>query len=624
MKSVGDRLGLGITEVRLRAQLLRLLPILAAAVGVILQRGFDQPVLSLPWLHGSQAVLMGWYMADLVVRQRRGTQPIPGQHLGPAWAFMLAATIAGFVWNLISPGPTPIGDSGATAWGHGGQGWWLFEIGVCALALGELWRLNFALSRRLRRPGVLLPLSFATLIAAGTCLLKLPVATPGDQPLSWLDALFTITSAVCVTGLAIRNTAHGFTPFGQIIIATFIQLGGLGIIIFGSMVAMLLGSRLSLWESKSLSEMLNDQPVHRVGAFVRFIVVVTLLCELVGAAASYPFWEGENGGMLTVHQRIGMSLFHSVSAFCNAGFDITGSSLEPYRFSVLTHIIIAGLIVVGGLGFPVQYNLGRVFMHRLRQRLGLRRSPNLNPASLVSTRLNLHTKLVLATTLGLYLYGLVFIGVGQLVPYLHDYAHPTTSARAQDELTVAAAGRIALDAHFMSITARTAGYNSMPMDQISPAGVFTLMSLMLVGGSPGGTAGGVKTTTLALVILSIVATVRQRPETEAFQRSIADALIRRAATLGAALLAMIGFGTLLLTLTEPFEFTHLLFEAISAATTTGLSLGITADLTPFGKGVVIALMFLGRVGPLALLGALAFAKNLEKPYKYPHEEVVLG
>jgi trk system potassium uptake protein TrkH len=325
-------------------------------------------------------------------------------------------------------------------------------------------------------------------------------------------------------------------------------------------------------------------------------------------------------------------LFHSVSAFCNAGFALQSDSLVQYRYSAFMHLVFVPLIVAGGLGFPVLENVAAVGRHRWRRwrerRSGRAAVPPMgHVVNLSAGRLSLHSKLVLTTTAALYLYGVAGMAASQLRPFV------TRGAQAADQEVAAAtewrgsetiAGTLA-DASFMSVTARTAGFNTMPMDEVEPAGRFVLITLMLVGASPGGTGGGMKTTTLAIIVLTIGATLRQRERTEAFGREIGNLLVRRAATMAASLVVLATVSTLLLTLSETGPYINLAFEAVSAATTTGLSLGTTtSSLTGFGKVVIIVTMFLGRVGPLALLGALMFGLRSPRPYRLPREAVVMG
>ncbi len=600
----------GREVIRLHWILLRLGVVTVAAGGVLIEHGFFRPVFDETMLHLVQLVLLGVYYIDLISRGLKKQFSMPGQQL--TWFdFVLTAVvvIAGTVHFFVLKRYL----------------WCVVEVVIILLFLTETWRFQVAYTRRVARPGLLFPLSFLTLIVLGTLIIKLPVATShtidpstGEieqtaASLSWLDAAFTMTSAVCVTGLTVRSTADQFSPFGQMVIVLFIQLGGLGMIIFGSVLAMLIGRRFSLSDSMNMSRMLNDIPLSHIRVFVRFIVTTTIVIELIGAAALYPLWD--HAGNITVSHRIGLSLFHSISAFCNAGFDITGDSLLPYRRSLLAHGVVLPLLVVGGLGFPVLENIFQVIRTRVVGLLGRTGNRTAGRAvDLSKSRLNLHSKLVLTTSLVLFVYGFIVIGGGQLVSHL----------RSGETFGLGLAGRMFADAGFMSLTSRTAGFNTMPISEIEPAGRFCLMSLMFIGGSPGSTAGGVKTTVLALLVLSVAATLRQRKETEAFGRSIPDTLVRRAAALGICYFGLIVISTILLSCSESFSFEAVLFEVVSASATTGLSLGITDDLTTFGRAVLIPTMFLGRIGPLALIAAITFRQGVRRPYAYPHETVGLG
>ena len=332
-------------------------------------------------------------------------------------------------------------------------------------------------------------------------------------------------------------------------------------------------------------------------------------------------WQGD----LTIGQRAGVSLFHAVSAFCNAGFALQPDSLEGFRYAPMVHLVFVPLLVIGGVGFPVLENLWRICRHRWFDRPPVRWS-NMTSHSLVDTKLHLHSKIVLSTTAILYLYGVMGICVAQLKPYTNDLFQQgiTANPRTMAPLSVQQVGAVLADASFISLTSRTAGFHTVPMDTLEPASRFVIMTLMMIGASPGGTGGGMKTTTLALLLLTISATVRRRDHTEAFARQLSDGLVRKAATIAACFVALATGATLLLSLSEPYPFETLAFEAISAASTTGLSLGITGDLTAFGKAVIIGTMFLGRVGPLALLGILLFRDRPNRPYAYPHEDIAMG
>jgi trk system potassium uptake protein TrkH len=241
-------------------------------------------------------------------------------------------------------------------------------------------------------------------------------------------------------------------------------------------------------------------------------------------------------------------------------------------------------------------------------------------------RLTLHTKLVIVTTAGLYLFGVVAISAGQLMPYFYQALDQGQTAHVERPRTLdgQTVGRILADSSFLSLSARTAGFHTRPMEGVSSTGRFATMMLMMVGGAPGSTAGGLKVTVLALLVLSVVGTMRPDKETEAFGRSISDNLMRQAGTIAAGFLALVLLATLLLTLSESFLFEKLLFEAVSAAATAGLSTGITPDLTRFGQHVLIATMLLGRLGPLTLVGMVLLRHTPGRAYQYPHEDVPLG
>lgn len=503
----------------------------------------------MPWLAGVVSGDIAWRRAP--GRGVRGRWPRP---LGPAIeaAAALSLLLALLGWPVAAAG-----------------------LSVVVAVLMSV-RLSGVLARTMTHPGLLLPLSFLALIAAATLMLKLPAATPHDQPIGWVDALFTATSAVCVTGLVVRSTAEGFTLFGQAVILGAIQLGALGFMIFGSTLALVLGVRPSYQESLTLSAALDEYPAHRIMRFAWFIVGTTLAIEAIGALALAALWPEPlthaphaPGGLAW------QAAFHSVSAFCNAGFDITGDSLVPMRHGAAPLLVVAPLIVLGGLGFLVLEDVTQYLRRRLRPRPG-------RPAP----RLRTHSKIVLATTACLLVGGFTAIFVAQSVAA----GGPTPGTLA--------------DAAFLSVTARTAGFNAMPMDELSPGSRFATMVLMAIGGSPGSTAGGLKTATVAVLFLAVAATVRGRQDVEAFGRRLPDSLVRKAATVAASLLGVIVLATLTLDLTEDIPFEPLLFEVVSAASTTGLSLGATTELSPFGRVVITITMFAGRLGALSLLGLL--------------------
>lgn len=478
------------------------------------------------------------------------------------------------------------------------------DLAALLAVLLTMARLGVRLLRGIGAPQLVLPATFALLIFIGTALLSLPRCA-GSEPVRLIDALFTSTSAVCVTGLTVRSTASGFSPSGQAVICLLIQLGGLGIVVFGATFAALLRGTLSLREHVTVRDLLDHSSVADLRRFALRVVIITLAIEALGAALMYPLWPAPGEGPLASSpaHRAWLSIFHAVSAFCNAGFDITGASMVPYRFSAIPLAIIAALVILGGIGFPVLFDLWKWLRGVVRR--GLTRRPAPRP------RLALHSRLTLIATGILLLGGAGLLALGQAGAG-RDLYDPSIPGRAAD-------------AWFMSLTARTAGFNSVPMEQLSTASNVTLMALMAVGGSPGSTAGGFKTTTLAVLVLATIATLRARRETEVSGRSIPEALVRKAGALALCMFALVLISTLLLCLAEPrLDPFKLLFEALSAATTTGLSLGVTAELSDPGKLVLIATMFLGRVGPLTLLGVLMIRRPPPSAALYPRETVTLG
>jgi len=615
--------GLGPAAISMTRSVLALVVLTLAGAGVAIEHGFDEPPVALGLVHLGQGLLVGVYALQRMLGGYAGAEA-GRSGATPRFEWGLGGlVVAGLIGHAVAGG---MGAAGPVA----SLGWRVVEVAIGLLWLAQLWRVNALLSHRLARPGVLFPLSFVGLIALGTALLLLPRATPAGRELSLLDALFTMTSAVCVTGLTVRDTASGFTPFGQLLIAVFIQLGALGILIFGSTLAMLLGQSLSLRENVTLSRMLQDQPLHRLSRFAVFIVATTLGIELVGAAVLFPLWQSA-GEPLTAMQRLGLSAFHSISAFCNAGFDITGNSLVDYRYRFLSHAVIAPLIVLGGLGFPVlenAYRVARDCARRLLARRSRRSRPDGAARPGMASRLTLHSKLVLTTTAGVYLLGVVTLAGSQLMPFFYQQLDLGQTAHVERPggLDGEALGKLVADSGFMAVTARTAGFHTVPMDELGPAAEVSLMGQMMIGGSPGSTAGGVKTTVLALVVLSVIGTMRPGKETEAFGRSISDQLVRQAVTLAVCFVTLIVMSTFLISLVENASLRRIVFEVISAASTTGLSSGLSASpaLEDFSQSVLIGTMFLGRVGPLTLLGMVLVRNRPRRSYRYPHERVSLG
>lgn len=436
--------------------------------------------------------------------------------------------------------------------------------------------------------------SFATVILLGTLLLCLPVSSETGQWTAPVDALFTSTSAVCVTGLIVKDTPVYWSFFGEMVILVLIQMGGLGIMTLGAFLAVIVHQAVSLQFQDMMID-LQDVEQEDVWAIIRFICILTVIMEVIGAALLYFSWSGHFESAANCAY---VSLFHSISAFCNAGFSLYSDSLVRYQGSVATNIIVAGLIVMGGIGFVVIHDLRDFLTWHLFSRRG--KSPTLST----------HSKLALTVTGILLVVGFVIILV-------------VGSRNGMQDLPWKE--RI-LAAMFQSVTPRTAGFNTIPLgpDKIAGATAFLLMGLMFIGGSPGSTAGGIKTTTLGVMISSVTATLKGRPRSEMFHHSVRRETVHRVASILLLSLAALAGGVFLLLLTEEAAgFLEVLFEATSAFGTVGLSLGLTDELSYLGRLIITGLMFLGRLGPITM--ALSIAEVQDKaPYSYPDAHIMVG
>ena len=407
-------------------------------------------------------------------------------------------------------------------------------------------------------PARIIAVGFALLILLGAALLMLPFAVHPGAHVGPLDALFTATSAVCVTGLVVVDTGDTFSLFGQAVIAILIQIGGLGVASIGMGLALVAGRRISL-KGRSL---------------VRAILLVTLICEVAGAALSFPSFARDHMPL----QAVWLSIFHSIAAFNNAGFDALGGgqSLIPYRNDLLLNLVTDALVIVGGIGFMVILDV-----RRCRGQF---------------RRMTFHTKVVLSTTAVLLVGGAVLL---QLTDHMGWLA-----------------------ALFQSMTARTAGFSSVDLGSMSNAGLLVIMILMFIGASPGSTGGGIKTTTF-FVLMQQVRSIFSKRRLGAFHRRLPDGSLSKAATIMLMGLMVVGCGTFALCVLEPqLDFGRLLFEQISAYSTAGLSTGITAELCPASRVVLILTMFIGRVGAVTLLSL--WVERPAPSAQYTEETITIG
>lgn len=447
--------------------------------------------------------------------------------------------------------------------------------------------------RRLRgRPEGALAVAFGLLILTGSVLLALPVAHVGGT-VSVLDAFFTATSAVCVTGLIVVDTGKDFTPFGQVVILILIQLGGLGIMTFAALAAQVMGRRLSFQTQAALSDTFYQQ--EAAGALKRHlwrIVAMTFVFEFVGALVLYQAFRESPAA----HPPLFSAIFHAVSAFCNAGFSLHSDSLTLYRSHAPIMLVIMALIILGGLGHTVVLEaLGRAGRRLLRRR----RRPIM---------WSLNSRVVIGVSAILILCGAAcFLMLG-----LGDEGRGWASR--------------VMDAVFQSVTARTAGFNTVDIGHLPMASLLILVGLMVVGGSPGSCAGGLKTTSLAVWFAYFRSKLTTAKDVAIFGRRLRDDLVARAAVIGGLAILWNAAGCVVLAVTESStggaSLASLLFEQVSAFATVGLSTGVTADLSVGGKLWIIATMFVGRLGPLTV----AFVVMPHEPagVRYPEERLMIG
>jgi trk system potassium uptake protein TrkH len=465
---------------------------------------------------------------------------------------------------------------------------------------------NTGLGRRLlsslvRAPAKATVLSFLLAIALGTLLLAMPRATVDGRGASLLDALFTATSATCVTGLAVLNTAPDailnpalatFGTFGQVVILLLIQAGGLGIMTLSTSAAAMVGGRMSLQRRSLMADVL-DEGATGVQRMIRYIVGMTLVFEALGTAILslrfLPMFPGDPG------RAIWHGAFHAVSAFCNAGFSLFGDSLTRFATDPVVVPTIAVLIVAGGLGFTVIASLVAVETWTGPRRTAFRRLPE-------------HVRIVLMTTGVLLVLGCVAI----------------LALDGDGMLSGLSPGERVTAAFFQSVSARTAGFNTVDIAAVGRATMLVFLVLMFIGASPGGTGGGIKTTTFALVLLATRATLRGRQEVEAFGRTIPQATVQRAAVITLLFIVAWAVGAVaLLASQDGLTTEQILFETTSAIGTVGLSMNATTGLDSFGKVVITFLMFLGRIGPLTLTLALG-GRAPSTAVRYPEGKVIVG
>lgn len=436
-------------------------------------------------------------------------------------------------------------------------------------------------------PSRIILLSFAAPIFLGAVLLSLPISSSAGQSIGWLNALFTATSAVCVTGLVVVDTGTAFSHFGQVIILLLIQVGGLGFMTFSVLIAVIMGKKIGLKERLLIQQSSNAIATQGVVRLSLNIFLIAFIVEGLGAVLLTLRWANEWGMTRAMYYGI----FHSVSAFNNAGFSLWPDSLSRYVGDPLINIVVSFLFIIGGIGFVVILDLYRNRIWR---------------------ELSLHTKLVLITSGLLCTAGFLMIFVIEL------FNAKTFGTLTWNEKIWAG--------YFQGVVTRTAGFNSLDIGSMLPASQLFMIFLMFIGASSGSTGGGIKTTTFAVLLLSIISTIKGKPDVQLLKKRISADIISRALAILTISLSVVLTVAFLLTITEyphQKDFLVILFEATSAFGTVGMSMGLTPDLSPLGKCIIIFTMYIGRLGPLTLAFALS-QKVVRQKYRYPEDKLLIG
>ncbi len=453
--------------------------------------------------------------------------------------------------------------------------------------------------------GQIIVLGFIFLIVVGTFLLMLPVSNNFGKWTNPIDAMFTATSAMCVTGLVVVNTSVYWSVFGKIIILMLIQIGGIGFVAVLTVMYLILGKKITLRERKVIQSSFNQSNLDGMVKFTWLVVRGTFFIEAIGALLLmlyFLFVQGESFAVALVY-----GVFHSISAFCNAGFDILGlNSLMNYDTSVYINTIMILLIILGGIGYGVWIDVLNIFFKN-KNKISFRKKIE---------KLSLHSKLALITSLVLIVFGTVFT-------FSVEFLNPNT-------IGLYSFGEKITTSLFQSVTLRTAGFNTIDLAGLNEATKFLYVIIMMIGGSPGGTAGGLKTVTIAVIFLTVYSIIKGKEDTEAFYRKIPFTVVQKCMTILGLYMTLFIVGTILLTvldysLLQNFDFIDIMFEVASALGTVGLTVGVTPELSHGGKIVIAIIMFLGRLGPVTIAMALTLRQDINNAIvKYPEENVIVG
>jgi len=435
-------------------------------------------------------------------------------------------------------------------------------------------------------PAHILTFGFLGLITIGTLLFMLPIATQDRHHLSFIDALFEATSAVCVTGLAVVDTGTTFTLFGQIVLLVLVQLGGWGFMTSSILMFLMLGKRIGLKERILLKESVNYGSLQGLIKLVQSIIAITLIVELIGAVILSIRWSFE----MPWSKAIYYGIFHSVSAFNNAGFSLELDNLSKWVGDPVVNIMITLLFIVGGIGFTVILDIfGKKSFKKL----------------------SLHTKITIIVS--------IFLNtISMFIILFLEFDNPATLGSLSNSDKMWAA-------YFQGVVPRTAGFNTIDIAQMTPSSLVYMIGLMFIGAGSGSTAGGIKVTTAALLFLALWAVITNKQDVNVFNRRIPQELINRALSIAISGILFIFTIFFLLTITEKgAELTKILFETVSAFGTVGMSAGLTGELTPVGRILITVMMFIGRLGPLTMAFALMFHTKKNSHVRYAEEKILIG
>lgn len=438
-------------------------------------------------------------------------------------------------------------------------------------------------------PYVLILVSFFIIILIGGTMLSLPISTMDNQGTKWIDGIFTATSAVCVTGLAVNNVSSVYNLLGKTIIMILIQIGALGFITISSLVVILISKKINYTTKKIVQEAMNTENIYKIQEYIKNVIKTVFIIEIIGAILLFI----EFSQKLQLKKALFYSIFHAVSAFCNAGFALYDNNLMEFKGSVIINTVIPALVILGGTGFAALLNLYRYFITKKDRRLTL------------TTRLGVSTSIILLIVGTILIFGL-------------EYSNLKTMGKFTFVEKIGAA-------FFQSMSTRTAGFNTMSIGGLTNQSALVFIVLMFIGASPGSTGGGIKTTTISIIFLGLLNIIGYNEEIEAKDRKISWTIYNRAIAITVISVIYINIILFLLIIIEKdVAFIRILFELISAFGTVGLSMDLTPSLQDISKWLIILTMFVGRVGPLTATLALLNKVSKKGSHRYPEENILIG